>query len=643
MIMFIFKKFNTQVAQVVAGASLFVGNATAQISIDSGNTPAMKVPDVSQNDLVTSTQPPAAGSSEANDRGLPELKTDGYWVQDAPLNEIFQYLARRSGQQYFYNNRITGPDYNVTGHLHLKDTVKQMEDLALAYGLTTYVKGETIYLMTEEQVAKLPTERAYIPMQYLRGADFSKIKTFLTPMLTPGTGVVEYEAKTNFLLIVDTAPKIEQIKEALQEIDQAKRQIVVNVRVMRVTNNNRNRVGVDWQRVLGSDAGLPINITQSLNSVFNLPNVATATKVITSTVGNNLTVTTNKVSGRSTTSVIPGGALTGTATENSTITSNNVATDNQNDSNTINKAYTDGSGLVFSALQLNGILRALHMGNLASQEAAPTVITEDNEQGLITVTDRYPIITSTITDSQSGTQNVTDVVRYRIDESDTTVTEDPTKSREIGVTLTVTPTILPDDTIRMKLTPRVSKIVEFIPSASGNLYPRVSESSIEATSRIPNGHSLVIGGFYEQTQDNVDNKVPLFGDIPVLRFFFQSKDHQKAQNSLIFIVTPNAYEADSSDSLTKINDVQYAKHKLPADFDQPDPEKPGANQKSNLKQTIHNWFHKPESEPRYNPLLPPYEDKLVPAIIPHPNTTIPRNPPSSTPQINSITPAPRKK
>lgn len=643
MIMLNFKKFNTQIAQTVAGAALlFAGNATAQLSIDSGNAPAMKVPDVSQGDLVTSTPSPV-GNPGAGDKGLPELKTDGYWVQDAPLNEIFQYLARRNGQQYFYNNRITGPDYNVTGHLHLRDINKQMEELAVAYGLTTYVKGETIYLMTEEQVAKLPTERAYIPMQYLRGADFEKIKALLTPMLTPGTGVVQYEAKTNFLLIVDTAPRIDQIKEALQEIDKAKRQIVINVRIMRVNNVNRNRIGVDWSSVLG-DNGLPINVTQSLNSVFNLPNSATAAKVVTSTVGNALTVTTNKVTGHNTTAPIPGGGFTGTATDNLTVTSNNVATDNQNTQNTINKAYTDGSGLVFNALQLNGVLRALYAGNLASQEASPTVITEDNEQGLITVTDRYPIITSTITDSQSGTQNITDTVRYRIDENDTTVTEDPTKSREIGVTLTVTPTLLPDNTVRMKLTPRVSKIIEFIPSASGNTYPRVSESSIEAVSRIPNGHSLVIGGFYEQTQDNVDNKVPLFGDVPVLRFFFQSKDHQKAQNSLIFIVTPNAYDADANDSVAKINDTLYSKHKLPGDFDQPDHENPGSNQKQNLRQTLHNLFHKsPKEEPQYNPLLPPYEDQIIPAKVPNPNTTIPRNAPDSTPQINSVTPAPRKR
>lgn len=644
MIMFIFKKFNIQIAQSVAGATLFlfVGNSSAQISVDPAGGPAMKVPDVSQGDLVTSPQSQSVGNPGAGDKGLPELKTDGYWVQDAPLNEIFQYLARRAGQQYFYNNRITGPDYNVTGHLHLRDIPKQMEDLALAYGLTTYIKGETVYLMTEEQVAKLPTERAYIPMKYLRGADFDKIKLFLAPMLTPGTGVVQYEGKTNFLLVVDTAPRIDQIKEALQEIDQAKRQVVVSVRILRVTNSNRNRIGVDWNSVLGE--GLPINVTQNLNSVFNLPEINAVTKLVTRTVGNDLTVTTNKLIGQATTAAIPGGGFTGTATRNNSQESNNIATDVSSSAYTQNREYTDGSGLVFDALQIQGVLRALNTGNLATQEASPTVITEDNEQGLINVIDRFPIITSTITQS-NGIQNITDEVRYRIDESDPTMSESPEKSREIGVTLSVTPTLLPDDTVRMKLRPRVSKIVEFIPGATGNTYPRVGESSVEATSRIPNGHSLVIGGFYEQTQDNVDRKVPLFGDIPVLRFFFQSKDRQKAQNSLIFVVTPNAYEASASQSLTKINDRMYQQQKLPGDFDSPMVENPGDNHKSNFRQTVRNLFRRQKDEPTpaYNPLLPPYEDQLVPAKIPHENTTIPRNAPDSTPQINTVTPAPRKK
>lgn len=638
--MLIFKKLNIQIAQAILGAILIVGIAAAQTPTVPANGPAMKVPGISQGDLVTSTQPPPVGNPGAGDKGLPELKTDGYWVQDAPLNEIFQYLARRTGQQYFYNNKITGPDYNVTGHLHLQDTTKQMEDLALAYGLQTYIKGETVYLMTEEQIAKLPVERAYIPMQYLRGIDFDKIKLFLAPMLTPGTGVVQYEAKTNFLLIVDTAPRIDQIKEALQEIDKAKRQIVISVRVMRVNNVSRNRIGVDWSSVLGND-GLPINITQSLNSVFNLPDLSTAAKVVTGTVGNNLTVTTDKLTQRLNTATNPGGGVAGTTTENKAVTSQNVYTNNQSSSNTINKNYTDGSGLVFSALQLQGILRALYTGNLATQEAAPTVITEDNEQGIITVIDRFPIVTSTITVS-NGVSNITDEVRYRVDESDPTISEAPEKSREIGVTMSVTPTLLPDDTIRMKLRPRVSKIVEFIAGATANRYPRVSESSIEATSRIPNGHSLVIGGFYEQTQENADNKVPLFGDIPILKFFFQSKDHQKSQNSLIFIVTPNAYDAEANESLAKINDTMYAKHKLPGDFDQPGFDTPGENQKSNLRNTVRNWFHKPKNEPEYNPLLPPYEDPLIPAKIPHQNTTLPNNAPDSTPKIKSVTPSFRK-
>jgi type II secretory pathway component GspD/PulD (secretin) len=89
------------------------------------------------------------------------------------------------------------------------------------------------------------------------------------------------------------------------------------------------------------------------------------------------------------------------------------------------------------------------------------------------------------------------VVRYKIDAEDPSATDEPEKNREIGVTLSVTPTLLPDGTVRMKLRPRVAKIVELIAGRGNNVFPRVSESTVEAISRIPAGQSLFLGGFYD--------------------------------------------------------------------------------------------------------------------------------------------------
>lgn len=468
--------------------------------------------------------------------GLPAQPEDGYWIDNAPINEVFQYLARTAGLQYFYNNELNTPQYNVTGHLRLDDPRQQMEDLALAHGLTVYQQRTTVNLLTETQLSRLPLEVMSYQLKYLRGAplnrsgagtsgtgegaaggeggggggsaptaDFEKLKSIIRPMLTREIGQIEFEEKTNTLLVTDNTLKLERVRKLLEQIDKAKQQIMVNVRVLRIRKNVGRQVGVDWSRALG-ETGTSITMTQSLNALFNLPDLSRLTR----------------------------------------------DGDPDNLNTTLDQVNTEGAGLVFNNLQVTAILRALDAADIVTQEACPTIITEDNEQGLISIVDRFPIITSDISNTTAG-QNITDKVRYKIDSEDPSATEEPEKNREIGVTLSVTPTLLPDGTVRMKLRPRVAKIVELIAGRSTNVFPRVSESTVEAISRIPAGQSLFLGGFYDYSNTDGGNKVPILGTIPLVGKLFSSDMKKLEQVSLVFVITPRIYDASSPAQIPDIN------------------------------------------------------------------------------------------
>jgi type II secretory pathway component GspD/PulD (secretin) len=468
---------------------------------------------------------------------LPAQPEDGYWIDNAPINEVFQYLARSAGLQFFYNNELNSPQYNVTGHLRLDNPRQQMEDLAVGHGLFVYQQRSSVSLMTEPQLAKLPVEVMSYRLKYLRGAplnrsmsspapsssggngeegssssgssapasDFEKLKAIIKPMLTREVGMIEFEEKTNTLLVSDNTIKLERVRKLLEDIDKAKPQIMVNVRVLRIRRNQGRQVGVDWSRSLGDD-GTSITVSQSLNALFNLPDVSKLTRA-------------------------------GSA---------------DNPTTTIDQVNTEGAGMVFNNVQVEAILRALEGADLVTQEACPTIITEDNEQGLISIVDRFPVITSDISNTAAG-QNITDKVRYKIDSEDPSATQEPEKNREIGVTLSVTPTLLPDGTVRMKLRPRVAKIVELIPGRTNNVFPRVSESTVEAISRIPAGQSLFLGGFYDYSNSEGNNKVPILGTIPLVGKLFSSDMKKLEQVSLVFVITPRVYDASNSAAIPDIN------------------------------------------------------------------------------------------
>lgn len=533
----------------------------------SASTPPAAAP------LPQVSSPPVPGPTST--ASFPSVDSGGYWVDNAPLNEVFQYLARKARVQYFYNNELNGPQFILTGHLELDDPLRQMEEIAVAFGLSLYKQGSTVYMMNEQQLARLPVEIMSYQLKYLRGStlsrsrmdsgssgggsmdggggsggaagpapveDFEKLKTIMRPMLTKNVGQIEFEEKTNTLLITDNSVKLRRIRDLLERIDRPKQQIAVNVRVLRVNNTDGRKAGVNWKSTLGD--GLSISATQSLNAMFNLPDTSTLTKA-SSTVKDltssfeNLTNTVGGTGLDATTTFDNTSTLTGTKT---------VSSSSQHDS-----LYQDGPGLVFDALQVQAIVHALEERGLVTQESCPTIITEDNEQGIISIVDRFPIVTSNVSQTDAG-QTITDEVRYKIDKDDPDAMEEPDKSREIGVTLTVTPTLLPDGTVRMKLRPRVAKIVELVAGNNGNFYPRVSESTADAISRIPAGQSLILGGFYDYSMSNQKNRVPVLGNIPGLNRLFRYKEKTMEKISLVFVITPSAYEAGNVPAIHAVNE-----------------------------------------------------------------------------------------
>lgn len=498
--------------------------------------PAVELPSGPPADLPDDVPPPVA-DPQLDENGDPvvnpiEEADGGFLIRDAALNDIFQMLAKKAGKQYFHNAKISGPEYNVSGHLNGGDPLQQMEELAFKDGLTLYQKGETVYALNKEQLNQLPSSEWHYQLNYLRPTDIEQIKSLVQPMLSPGTGIVNFEPKTNTIIIIDSAHHVEQAKDLLLAIDQAKGQIVVEVKILSVNSTVAERTGVDWSSSLGA-SGIPVEAVQSLNSLFGINAPGTST-----------------------------GVTAGSA---------------------LNYSETATNSVVLAPFQINGVLHALASGGLVRQLSNPTLITEDNELATISLIDRVPIITTTINQTESS-NNVTEEVRYQIDLKDDV--GNPETTREIGVTLAVTPTLLPDGTIRMDMRPRSAQIVDEIIGASGNRYPRVSESMIKTIARIPDGHSLLVGGFYGEVKQKDDNKVPLLGDIPFINFFFRSKEASKESSSLVFVVTPRSYNPAIVAENCKVSHNLRSRLSLHNEHDWADDANPGVAHLPDLDRTL---------------------------------------------------------
>ncbi|MSU72863.1 MAG: type II secretory pathway, component PulD [Opitutus sp.] len=128
-------------------------------------------------------------------------------------------------------------------------------------------------------------------------------------------------------------------------------------------------------------------------------------------------------------------------------------------------------------------------------------------------------------------------------------------TRNVGVELKVTPTVEEDDySISLDLNPRVTEFEGFVeyggPSIAissgvtvtvppGFYQPIFSVRDISTKVTIWDGATLVMGGLTREEVKKVNDKVPFFGDLPIIGRLFRSKGESSQKRNLLIFVTAN--------------------------------------------------------------------------------------------------------
>lgn len=107
--------------------------------------------------------------------------------------------------------------------------------------------------------------------------------------------------------------------------------------------------------------------------------------------------------------------------------------------------------------------------------------------------------------------------------------------REASLSLEVTPQITPDDSVVM--TVRVTKDEPDYVNALNDV-PPIRKNEVNAKVRVENGQTIVIGGVYSTTQNNVVDKVPFLGDLPYVGRLFRRDVLQEKKSELLVFLTP---------------------------------------------------------------------------------------------------------
>jgi type II secretory pathway component HofQ len=131
------------------------------------------------------------------------------------------------------------------------------------------------------------------------------------------------------------------------------------------------------------------------------------------------------------------------------------------------------------------------------------------------------------------------------------VTNETVKTYKSGLSFEITPWVSANNQITMELKPRIS---EFGANPEGSALPSVSERSSETTVRVDDGQTIVISGLKRIRKDNSVRKVPFLGDIPLLGYFFKSKNKSETEDEFVIVITPSlVYNQNDQEKLNPLS------------------------------------------------------------------------------------------
>lgn len=96
-------------------------------------------------------------------------------------------------------------------------------------------------------------------------------------------------------------------------------------------------------------------------------------------------------------------------------------------------------------------------------------------------------------------------------------------------------------------------------SGSASYIPSVKETTINTQAVVKEGQSLLLGGYYIESNTEKESGVPLLKDIPLLGNLFKSTSNVKSRRERLLLITPK---------IVTFNDLSNVPSTMYMDFDQ---------------------------------------------------------------------------
>jgi len=289
------------------------------------------------------------------------------------------------------------------------------------------------------------------------------------------------DENTNSLVLIATPDQFRIIKSVIDRLDIVRKQVFVEAVIMELASEDQNDVGV----------GVHLGRNNSVggNDVLGL---------ISGQLGaSSLSVSQD---------LLTGSAMGVFGPEISTSVTNPL---------TGESLTVPAFGIVLQALQSNSTTNIL---------STPNILTTDNEEAKIVVGRNIPFPVS-----NSFNNNGQPVISYQ--------------REDVAITLQVTPQINESNYVTLEVFQEVQEVEEdssgLDVSSAGFI---TSKRSAETTVVVRDNQTIVIGGLMGSTDTEVQTKIPLLGDLPLIGKLFQGTRTVTRKTNLLIFLTPHVID-----------------------------------------------------------------------------------------------------
>jgi general secretion pathway protein D len=295
------------------------------------------------------------------------------------------------------------------------------------------------------------------------------------------------DESTNSLIITAEPNVLKNLQAVISRLDVRRAQVLVEAVIAEISIDMAKKLGVQW--ALFSENGVsPVGVSNFTNSGVGIVDIASTAYQLR----NN-----------------------GTGT---------LSSENLNGA-TFGLGRFGEAGLNFGVL-----LQALSSDTNSNVLSTPSLLTLDNQEAEIHVGQNVPFVTGQYTNT--GSNNASTSPFQTIQRED------------VGIKLKVTPQINEGNSIQLQIEQEVSGLTRSTVTTADVV---TNKRTIKTAVMVEDGKMVVLGGLISDDLQQVTQKVPVLGDIPILGSLFRSESVQKVKRNLMIFLHPVIVrDADSS-------------------------------------------------------------------------------------------------